>query len=157
MFDYSLGEVLKLTVKTLGYTKIISGIVALIIFSTSVACHNSKKQNSNPVTMQGSDSTTIKESPSAKSETKTGIQNKMTPKILTNIEEARAEIKQSNIAHGLQLNIADELWDDNPGVPITGMNMAIIVDAVLDRGLFPDGFEQKDGYRIYRYKKADEN
>jgi len=33
-----------------------------------------------------------------------------------------------------------------------GMNMALITDRVLARGWQPDGFEQHDGYRLYRYK-----
>jgi hypothetical protein len=34
-----------------------------------------------------------------------------------------------------------------------GAGMAILLDAILARGFVPDGFEQKDGYRLYRYKK----
>ncbi len=30
--------------------------------------------------------------------------------------------------------------------------MAIIGDTVLSRGWYPDGFEQHDGYRVYKYK-----
>jgi hypothetical protein len=29
--------------------------------------------------------------------------------------------------------------------------MAIVLDAVLAKGFTPDGFEQRTGYRIYRY------
>jgi hypothetical protein len=36
-----------------------------------------------------------------------------------------------------------------------GAGMAIVGDAVLAKGFEPDGFEQKDGYRIYRYKKSE--
>ncbi len=32
-----------------------------------------------------------------------------------------------------------------------GANMAIIVDKILSRGLMPDGYEQKKGYRLYKY------
>lgn len=35
----------------------------------------------------------------------------------------------------------------------TGMNMALITDAIFERGWVPDGCEQKMGYRIYRYKE----
>ena len=45
------------------------------------------------------------------------------------------------------LSISDELID-----PI-GMNMAIIADSVLKAGYMPNGFDQKDGYRIYMYVK----
>jgi len=33
-----------------------------------------------------------------------------------------------------------------------GVNMALITDRVLARGWQPDGFEQHEGYRLYRYK-----
>ncbi len=32
-----------------------------------------------------------------------------------------------------------------------GINMALVADAVLARGWFPNGFTQSDGYRIYEY------
>lgn len=35
-----------------------------------------------------------------------------------------------------------------------GINMAVITDCILEKGWEPDGFEQKGGYRIYRYKTA---
>ena len=35
-----------------------------------------------------------------------------------------------------------------------GAGMAIVLDAILAKGFWPDGFEQKDGYRVYRYKRA---
>jgi hypothetical protein len=34
---------------------------------------------------------------------------------------------------------------------ILGAGMAIVLDAVLAKGFTPDGFEQRTGYRIYRY------
>ena len=33
----------------------------------------------------------------------------------------------------------------------TGMNMAIITDKVLGKGMMPNGFEDKEGYRLFRY------
>jgi len=36
-----------------------------------------------------------------------------------------------------------------------GINMAILTDRVLARGWLPNGFVQRSGYRIYRYKAAD--
>jgi hypothetical protein len=36
-----------------------------------------------------------------------------------------------------------------------GAGMALVVDAVLKKGFEPDGFQQMDGYRVYRYKKVD--
>ena len=35
-----------------------------------------------------------------------------------------------------------------------GAGMAIVVDAILAKGFWPDGFAQKDGYRVYRYKRT---
>jgi hypothetical protein len=35
-----------------------------------------------------------------------------------------------------------------------GINMSVSTDRILDKGWEPDGFLQKDGYRIYRYKTA---
>ena len=49
-------------------------------------------------------------------------------------------------ASDFQLPIADSLLD-----PV-GMNMAIITDYILARDFMPDGFEQKDGYKLYKYK-----
>lgn len=43
------------------------------------------------------------------------------------------------------LAISDALQDP------MGVNMALITDKVLERGWLPAGFEQKDGYRLYRY------
>jgi len=49
-------------------------------------------------------------------------------------------------AKDLELPISDSLKDP------MGMNMAIITDKVLAKGFFPNGFIQKEGYRIYKYK-----
>jgi len=49
-------------------------------------------------------------------------------------------------AKDLKLPISDELNDS------MGMNMAIIGDSLLAKGFTPNGFEQKDSYRIYLYK-----
>ena len=49
-------------------------------------------------------------------------------------------------AEDLELPIADKLNDS------MGMNMAIILDRVLAKGFMSNGFIQKEGYRIYRYK-----
>ena len=46
----------------------------------------------------------------------------------------------------LSLSLSDSLLD-----PV-GINMAIITDKALARGWFPAGFEQREGYRIYRYE-----
>jgi hypothetical protein len=52
-------------------------------------------------------------------------------------------------AEDFELLIADCLLDP------TGVNMAIIGSSLLAKRFLPDGFEQKDGYRIYRYKGID--
>ena len=41
------------------------------------------------------------------------------------------------------------------GKPDTvGFGMALILRRILAMGFEPDGFEQKDGFKLYRYKKA---
>ena len=50
-------------------------------------------------------------------------------------------------AEDLELAISDKLNDS------MGMNMAIILDRILAKGFMPNGFIQKEGYRIYKYKK----
>jgi hypothetical protein len=50
-------------------------------------------------------------------------------------------------ARELRLPIDDSMQD-----PV-GMNMALILDAPLAREWEPDGYEQMDGYRVYRYKE----
>ena len=42
--------------------------------------------------------------------------------------------------------------DDSMRDPI-GMNMALILDHLLGREWEPDGYEQMDGYRVYKYKE----
>jgi hypothetical protein len=36
---------------------------------------------------------------------------------------------------------------------LIGAGMAVILDKILGLGYLPDGFEQKNGFRLYRYKK----
>lgn len=43
------------------------------------------------------------------------------------------------------LAIADSMND------AVGLNMAVLTDRILSRGWMPNGFEQRDGYRVYRY------
>ena len=50
-------------------------------------------------------------------------------------------------------NPEEALWIANSLNDNVGMNMAIIVDKLLKAGYMPNGFEQKEGYRIYKYKK----
>ena len=64
-------------------------------------------------------------------------------------EDANAAVDAVNAHDGppetLCLPLSDALQDS------MGLSMAIIVDAVLARGWDVDGYEQRDGYRIYRY------
>ena len=48
-----------------------------------------------------------------------------------------------------ELPISDALLD-----PV-GINMAVITDRILASGWEPVGFEQKAGYRIYRYRERE--
>jgi hypothetical protein len=50
-------------------------------------------------------------------------------------------------ARDFQLPIDNSLQD-----PV-GINMAIIVERILARRWEPAGYDQMDGYRIYRYKE----
>lgn len=72
----------------------------------------------------------------------------MTP--LTTVEEAREAIKKFEGApQNFMLPVADELQD------AVGISMAIITDAAIAKGWQPAGFEQREGYRIYRYAALD--
>ncbi|MCD0266965.1 hypothetical protein JWH11_11075 [Xanthomonas melonis] len=51
----------------------------------------------------------------------------------------------SALAEEFELPISNDLQDP------FGVNMAVITDRILARGWWPDGFEQRDGYRLYRY------
>ena len=37
---------------------------------------------------------------------------------------------------------------------VTGAGGAVILDRILGLGYWPDGFEQQNGFKIYRYKRA---
>lgn len=51
-----------------------------------------------------------------------------------------------------QLAISDSLTF--AGYPdATGAGMAVILDKLLGLGYMPDGFEQKSGFRLFRYQK----
>ncbi|HKY23080.1 MAG TPA: hypothetical protein VJM31_17830 [Vicinamibacterales bacterium] len=72
--------------------------------------------------------------------------------ILNTVEEALAYVAEADVTNGLQLHISDELWKDPPGTQITGVRIAVVVNAVFKRGLLPgDPFLQKDGYRTYYF------
>jgi hypothetical protein len=73
--------------------------------------------------------------------------NKNQRKPLTTVEDARAYVANNFIIAEETLWLANSLNDN------VGMNMAIIGDGLLKKGYMPNGFDQKEGYRIYKYKK----
>ena len=71
-------------------------------------------------------------------------------KPFADIDSARLAVeKYSGAPEDFQLPISDELQDP------MGITMAVITDTVLARGWDLDGFEQRDGYRVYKYKPAE--
>lgn len=68
---------------------------------------------------------------------------------ISNIDDAKRAIEaHEGNAEDFELPISDELQD-----PV-GINMAIITDDILARGWEPNGFVQKEGFRIYLYKET---
>ena len=66
--------------------------------------------------------------------------------IIKSIEEAQEMIRAfEGKPEDFKLPISDDLQDP------MGINIAIITDGILKRGWMPGGFEQKQGYRIYKY------
>ena len=69
----------------------------------------------------------------------------MTP--FNDIDGARRAVEgYEGSPDGFLLPVSDALQDP------MGIGMAIITDAILAKGWGLDGFEQRDGYRVYRYK-----
>lgn len=65
------------------------------------------------------------------------------------IEEAFSPIDAfRGTAERFSFPIADSLQD-----PV-GMNLAIILDRILARGRWPNGYVQYNGYRVYVYKST---
>lgn len=70
-------------------------------------------------------------------------------KLIDTIEQAERVIESfSNDTEEFQLSVSARLQD-----PV-GINMTIITDSILRKGWMPAGFEQHDGFRVYRYRKA---
>ena len=68
-------------------------------------------------------------------------------KPLTDIEKAKEYIHSyDGEVEDFLLPIADSLND-----PV-GINMAILLNALIEKGWEPDGFDQFEGYRVYKYK-----
>jgi hypothetical protein len=67
-------------------------------------------------------------------------------------EEARAHVLATKITGSqFELPIANNATFAGH-IDRTGAGMAVTLDAILAQGFGPDGFEQRDGYRLYRYK-----
>ena len=73
-------------------------------------------------------------------------------RVFGSAEEASKFVKTTPIAGpSFELAIADGFTF--AGSPDTiGAGMAIVLDAILGQGYGPDGFEHRDGYRLYRYR-----
>lgn len=71
-------------------------------------------------------------------------------KPFADVDSARLAVEEySEAPEDFRLPISSEILDP------MGITMAIILDAIIAKGWDPDGFEQCDGYRIYKYKAAD--
>lgn len=73
----------------------------------------------------------------------------------TSAESAARYVQETPLpSSGFTLAISDAFTF--AGRPDTiGAGMAVVLDAVLANGFVPDGFVQKDGFRLYKYKRAD--
>lgn len=71
--------------------------------------------------------------------------------IFKSAEEAADHVNTTSISGDrFELAISDDVTF--AGQPDTmGAGMAIIVDGILGQGYMPDGFEQRNGYRLYSY------
>jgi hypothetical protein len=69
---------------------------------------------------------------------------------IVDIDEALKRVEEY---HGppeeFQLPISDSINDS------LGLNMAIITDAILKKGWWPNDFIQREGFRIYLYNAAE--
>ena len=72
--------------------------------------------------------------------------------IFKTAEEARAHVLAKEITGDrFELAIRDDFtFAGRPDKE--GAGMAIVLDAILAQDYTVDGFEQRDGYRVYRYK-----
>lgn len=72
--------------------------------------------------------------------------------IFKTAEEARTHVQATKLdGERFELAISDNFTF--AGRPDTmGAGMAIVLDAILAQDFAVDGFEQRDGYRLYRYK-----
>ena len=75
-------------------------------------------------------------------------------KPFTSAEQILAFLQTANIDRSLEVPVADRMTFAGQ-TDIVGAGMAIVLDAILAQGYEPDGFDQCEGYRIYRYKKSE--
>ena len=67
-----------------------------------------------------------------------------------NVNEAAQYVENfEGKASELKLPICDSLLD-----PV-GFNMAVITDKIFGKGWEPNGFEENEGYRVYKYKEME--
>lgn len=72
--------------------------------------------------------------------------------IFKTAEEVRAYVQATKIT-GERFELAISNGFTYAGRPDTmGAGMALVLDAILAQSYTVDGFEQRDGYRLYRYK-----
>jgi hypothetical protein len=65
----------------------------------------------------------------------------------TDMETAKTYIgSYAGDVQDFELPISDSIND-----PL-GLTMALLLDTMLKKGWEPDGFEQQEGYRVYKYK-----
>ncbi|ARV13350.1 hypothetical protein BTO09_13815 [Gilvibacter sp. SZ-19] len=74
-------------------------------------------------------------------------EEKINRKPLNNLKEAIKYVQENFKNTEETLLFSDELND-----PV-GVNIAILTDVILKAGYMPEGFDQKNGYRVYRYSK----
>ena len=77
----------------------------------------------------------------------------MSDAIISSAEEGIKHLEaHPPTANSFQLAIAESF--SFAGKPDTmGAGMAVLMDKILGLGYMPDGFEQKKGFRLYRYKR----
>ena len=77
-------------------------------------------------------------------------------KVFESAESARAFIVGTKLEGAcFELGIADGFTF--AGLPDTiGAGMAFVVHAILAQGYQPDGFDQRKGFRLYRYVPVDD-
>ncbi len=69
-------------------------------------------------------------------------------KPISGLKEAQTLIDNyTGEVDAFELPISDELQDP------MGMSMAVITDSILKKNWVPNGFVQKEGFRIYLYKE----